>query len=116
MLKEYNPQRKDITDGDDVDSEKILLDERSIFVVVADSNGKEKVVRKSAVCYVLSKDKHKLSSDRLRRVQEKEYGNITGSSKHFYENHKSINPAYTGIVLRFHLVFHYFCSRQYRMY
>lgn len=98
MLKEYNPQRKDIID---VDSDQILLDERSIFVYVADNNGKEKVVRKSAVCYVLSKDKHKLSSDRLRRVQEKEYGNIRNSSKHFYDS-----------SVGFFIVF----SKQYRMY
>lgn len=37
------------------------------------------VVRKSSICWLLSKDKCKLSSDRLQRVQEKEYlGNIIG--------------------------------------
>lgn len=57
---------------DDVCS-KIQLDERSKYAIVSDNNGKEKVVRKSAVCYMLSRNKYKLSSDRLQRVKEKEY-------------------------------------------
>lgn len=49
------------------------VDEKSPFVVVVDGRGNEKVVRKSSVCWLLSKDKHKLSSDRLVRVTEKDY-------------------------------------------
>lgn len=69
MLREYNPQEIEFNEN----SGKIHLDETSKYVVVADKNGKEKVVRKSAVCYVLSKDKYKLSSDRMQRVKEKDY-------------------------------------------
>lgn len=78
MLKDYNLKREILADDN---TGKIKLDENDIFVVVVDNNGKEKVVRKSAVCYVLSKDKTKLSSDRLLRVQEKEYA-VNNSSKH----------------------------------
>lgn len=66
MLKDYTAKL-----GNSQDS--INLDEKSRFALVVDSTGESKVVRKSAVCYVLSKDKHKLSSDRLQRVQEREY-------------------------------------------
>lgn len=58
---------------------QIHLKEDSPFAVVIDKNGEEMVVRKSSICWLLSKDKCKLSSDRLQRVQEKDYfGNIPG--------------------------------------
>lgn len=53
------------------------LNEKSPFVAVTDNNGKEMVVRKSSICWLLSKDKCKLSSDRLQRVQEKDYTNTS---------------------------------------
>lgn len=49
------------------------IDEKSPFVIVVDGKENEKVVRKSSLCWLLSKDKHKLSSDRLVRVTEKDY-------------------------------------------
>lgn len=49
------------------------VNEKSPFVVVVDERGNEKVVHKSSVCWMLSKDKHKLSSDRWVRVSEQEY-------------------------------------------
>lgn len=64
MLKDYTPK---------MSQDDITLDEKGPFVLAVDSTGESKVVRKSAVCYVLAKDKHKLSSDRLQRVQEREY-------------------------------------------
>lgn len=71
MLKNYEAKfNEDSINNVDDD---IRLDENAPFTYVVDSTGKSKVVRKSAICYVLSKDKHKLSSDRLQRVQEKEY-------------------------------------------
>lgn len=73
MLREYNPQVKDFDENCSENCGKIQLDEKSKYVAVADNNGKEKVVRKSAICYVLSKNKYKLSSDRLQRVKENEY-------------------------------------------
>lgn len=65
--------------GKTYSANQIHLKEDSPFVVVLDKNGGEIVVRKSSICWLLSKDKFKLSSDRLQRVQEKEYdGNISG--------------------------------------
>ncbi len=64
MLKDYSEKLGNSTDD---------LSEDTRFALAVDSTGKSKVVRKSAVCYVLSKDKHKLSSDRLQRVQERKY-------------------------------------------
>lgn len=51
------------------------LDETSIFVVVNDSSGKRKVVRKSTICWLLMEDKHKLSNDRLSRVKDADFTN-----------------------------------------
>lgn len=45
-------------------------DERSPYTVVLDGTGKERTVRKSSLCWLLSQDKHFMSSDRLVRVQE----------------------------------------------
>lgn len=74
MLKNYDrkfdKESECNFDGDGLDPG---LDENGPFTRVVGNSGKSKVVRKSAICYVLSKDKHKLSSDRLQRVQEKEY-------------------------------------------
>lgn len=82
MLREYNPQVRDFDKSCGEVDGKIQLDEKSKYVVVTDNNRKEKVVRKSAVCYVLSKNKYKLSSDRLQRVKENEYEtNNKNSSK-----------------------------------
>lgn len=66
MLRDYNSNCE----------ERIILDEKSSFVVVEASKGKEMVVRKSSICWLMSKDKCKLSSDRLQRVQEKDYLNV----------------------------------------
>lgn len=58
---------------------EIRLKEDSPFAVVVNKKGEKIVVRKSSICWLLSKDKCKLSSDRLQRVQEKEYTeNISG--------------------------------------
>lgn len=56
----------------------IDLNEASPYCVVSDDTGKEKVVRKSTICWLLSKDRHSLSSDRLSRVKQSE---LIGSSK-----------------------------------
>lgn len=89
MLKDYSPKMKQflntedtLEDSLDITHDITLLDEKSPFVVVVDSTGKAKVVRKSAICYVLSKDKRKLSSDRLQRVQEKDYALVKTSNFH----------------------------------
>lgn len=57
----------------EIETESTRIDEKSPFVVVVDGKGNEKIVRKSSLCWLLSKDKHKLSSDRLVRVTEQEY-------------------------------------------
>ncbi|XP_077255597.1 uncharacterized protein LOC143893755 [Temnothorax americanus] len=44
----------------------------SPFTIVTDSYGKELIVRKSSICWLLSKNSCKLSSDRLQRVRESE--------------------------------------------
>lgn len=88
MLKDYTPKMQKQFENKENDWENLLensqddisMNENSPFAAVIDGTGKSKVVRKSAVCYVLAKDKHKLSSDRLQRVQEKEY-DVDKSSK-----------------------------------
>lgn len=55
------------------ESGESVIDENSAFTLVVDGKGNRKIVRKSSVCWLLSKDKHKLSSDRLVRVAEREY-------------------------------------------
>lgn len=67
MLKDYTQV---VDAGEDVDQE---IDEKCPFVIVMDERGNRKIVRKSSVCWLLSKDKHKLSSDRLVRVTESDY-------------------------------------------
>lgn len=68
-----------LRDYQDAQSDGVIhLDEKSPFVVVVDKNGKEMVVRKSSICWLLSKNKFRLSSDRLQRVKEKEYTNNSG--------------------------------------
>ncbi len=52
---------------------KIHLNEDDRFAIVADGTGKEKVVLKAGIINLLLKDKSKLSSDRLKRVAEKDY-------------------------------------------
>lgn len=90
-MRDYNVNKKN--------EDSICLDEDSPFVVVANTKGKEMVVRKSSVCWLLSKDKSKLSSDRLVRVQEKDYLNVNAGNtlrvmkvkdfnfKNIYEQH-----------------------------
>lgn len=76
MLKDYTPKVEktfDASAGNENAEDDIVLDEKSPLAVVVDDTGKSKVVRKSAICFVLAKDRHKLSSDRLQRVQEKDY-------------------------------------------
>lgn len=75
MLKDYGDK---LYKGNDLEI-NIDLDEKSPFVKVTDKSGKEMVVRKSSVCWLLSQDKFKLSSDRLQRVQEREYANKPGN-------------------------------------
>lgn len=51
---------------------KIKLSETSPYTVVSDNTGKEMIVRKSSICWLMSTDKHSLSSDRLLRVRDNE--------------------------------------------
>lgn len=51
----------------------ITLKENGTYAIVMDGTGKESVVRKSSICWLLSSDTYKLSSDRLQRVMEKDY-------------------------------------------
>lgn len=51
----------------------IKLSETCPFTVVTDSTGKETVVRKSSICWLLNEFTGKLSSDRLLRVRQLEY-------------------------------------------
>lgn len=48
----------------------IDLNEKSPYCVVSDGSGNAKVVRKSSICWLLTSDKHVLSSDRLTRVKQ----------------------------------------------
>ncbi len=77
---------KDYSNGADENhsANKIRLNEDSQFVVVVNKKGKEIVVRKSSICWLLSKDKCKLSSDRLQRVQEKDYAESTSGIYHCF--------------------------------
>lgn len=70
MLKDYSLKQFESGSG-------CHVDEKSPFVIVVDGKGNEKVVRKSSVCWLLSKDKYKLSSDRLVRVTERDYSTET---------------------------------------
>ena len=49
----------------------------SPFTVVTDSFGKESIIRKSSICWLLNKDSSKLSSDRLVRVRENEIKKVS---------------------------------------
>lgn len=48
----------------------ITLNENSPYTVIRDDLGNEKVVRKSTICWLLTDNKHSLSSDRLTRVKQ----------------------------------------------
>lgn len=48
----------------------IALSENSPYTVLCDNLGNKKVVRKSTICWLLAKNKHSLSSDRLTRVKQ----------------------------------------------
>lgn len=62
-------------------SDKTSLSETSPFTHVRCSSGKDIVVRKSSIVWLLSKSKTNLSSDRLVRVQESEFGIKKSKSK-----------------------------------
>lgn len=69
----------------DYSEAKIDLNRNSPFTVVKDSHGKEHVVRKSSICWLLSTNVSKLSSDRLQRVRTSEYEkNIRSTETHKY--------------------------------
>lgn len=51
----------------------INLGEEDRLAIVVDSSGKEKVVRKSGIVYLMLQDRCKLSSDRLQRVMERNF-------------------------------------------
>lgn len=69
----------------DYSSSTISLSEEDRFTVVADSTGKEKVVLKSGIVNLLLKDRCKLSSDRLRRVKEKDFVRENGTESNVLE-------------------------------
>lgn len=50
----------------------IDLSETSPYCIVSDGSGNEEPVRKSSICWFLSRNKHSLSSDRLTRVKQSE--------------------------------------------
>lgn len=52
---------------------EVKLNSESPSTVVKDSQGKEHVVRKSSICWLLNAKVSKLSSDRLQRVRNSEY-------------------------------------------
>lgn len=73
LLRDYSSNMNTETSTEMDTPDRIILSETSPYVVVRSNNGTEKVVRKSSICWLLSKDRFKLSSDRLVRVQEKDY-------------------------------------------
>lgn len=63
---------------------KIKLNESSPFTIVTDSTGKETVVLKSSICWLLNEFSEKLSSDRQLRVRQSEYESYKSNEvKHF---------------------------------
>lgn len=58
----------------------VEMDPKGIYAVVLDSKGEPDVVLKSALCWMLSRNKIKSSSDRLQRVMEKDYQPHCGKS------------------------------------
>lgn len=58
-------------------TQTVQLNETSPFAVVRDSSQAEYVVRKSSICWLLNKTKHRLSSDRLQRVREIELPHLS---------------------------------------
>lgn len=65
----------------------VKLNEKSPYTVVCDNLGNEKVVRKSTICWLLTRNKHSLSSDRLKRVKQCELvktSELEYSNKYFY--------------------------------
>lgn len=59
----------------------IDLTETSPYCVVCDCSGTGKPVRKSTICWLLSRNKHTLSSDRLTRVKQSE---LVSKSESFF--------------------------------
>lgn len=58
----------------------IDLSETSPYCIVSDGSGNNKPVRKSTICWLLSRNKHSLSSDRLTRVKQSEFVAKSGCS------------------------------------
>lgn len=54
----------------DYDAFGVDINENSPYCAVSDASGNVKIVRKPSLCWLLSKDKHSLSSDRLTRVKQ----------------------------------------------
>lgn len=52
------------------ETEGITIDKNGPFAVVTDGNGNRKIVRKSSICWLLTKTNSRISSDRLLRVRE----------------------------------------------
>ncbi len=55
----------------------IDINENSPYCIVSNASDNTKIVRKSSICWLLSKDKHSLSSDRLTRVKQSEVINAS---------------------------------------
>lgn len=79
-MEEINDREEDLHVLSDITGELKLkeycnnqvIDETSRFAIVTCSSGKEKIVRKSSIVWLLTNTKNKLSSDRLLRVQQNE--------------------------------------------
>lgn len=57
----------------DYSQANMTLSEESPYTIVIDNTGKEYVVRKSSIVWLLTNTKHSLSSDRLQRVRDEEF-------------------------------------------
>lgn len=49
--------------------------------IVADSSGNEYVVKKLSICWLMNREKSKLSSDRLERVKTSDYQKLSSLSR-----------------------------------
>ncbi|XP_046409390.1 uncharacterized protein [Neodiprion pinetum] len=73
-------------------TQTVQLNETSPFAVVRDSSQAEYVVRKSSICWLLNKTKHRLSSDRLQRVREIELPHLSKKESATRSNTVEENP------------------------
>lgn len=64
----------------DFSQDNTQIRQDSPFTVVKDSSGKEHVVRKSSICWLLNSNNSKLSNDRLQRVRTSEYEKYSASN------------------------------------